>query len=62
MPKCWRVASLLKRVFGPAPHRPLLPEAEARRRYPGLRWAMLESTFLGWSLSLKNPSNPSHPR
>ncbi len=42
--------SLLKRVFGPAPHRPPLPEAEVRRRYPWLRWAMLESTFLGYAV------------
>jgi len=41
---------LLRRIFGPAPHRPPLPEAEVRRRYPWLRWAMLESTFLGYAV------------
>lgn len=42
--------ALLKRLFGPAPHRPPLAEAAARRRYPRLRWAMLESTFLGYAV------------
>ncbi|MGQ9918341.1 MAG: MFS transporter [Bryobacteraceae bacterium] len=33
----------------PAPHKPLLPPAEVARRYPRLRWQILESTFIGYA-------------
>ena len=35
--------------FAPAPHVARLPEAEVKRRYPALRWSILESTFLGYA-------------
>ncbi|MFB3826057.1 MAG: MFS transporter [Bryobacteraceae bacterium] len=35
--------------FRPAPHRPRLPEAEARRRYPRLRWQVMEAAFVGYA-------------
>ncbi|MBX7057639.1 MAG: MFS transporter [Leptospirales bacterium] len=34
----------------PAAHRPQLPQAEVQRRFPWLRWQMLEATFIGYSL------------
>lgn len=36
--------------FAPAPDKPRLPEAEVRRRYPILRWQILEATFIGYAL------------
>lgn len=39
----------LRTLFAPAPHRPRLAPAEVARRYPRLRWAVLESTFLGYA-------------
>ncbi|MCB1173658.1 MAG: MFS transporter [Leptospiraceae bacterium] len=39
----------LNNFFKPAPHIEPLPSAEARRRYPALRWAALEATFIGYS-------------
>ncbi len=36
-------------VFKPAPHVAPIPEAEARRRYPWVRWQILESTFIGYA-------------
>jgi OPA family glycerol-3-phosphate transporter-like MFS transporter len=41
--------STLARWLRPAPHLPRLPEAEARSRYPRLRWQILESTFIGYA-------------
>jgi len=38
------------RVFAPAPHRPILPDGEVRRRYPRLRYQVLEATFLGYAM------------
>ncbi len=39
----------VRRWFAPAPHRPRLPDAEVRRRYPRYRWSTLESTFIGYA-------------
>ena len=39
----------LRTIFAPAPARPRLPAAEIARRYPRRRWAILESTFLGYA-------------
>jgi len=39
----------IRTIFAPAPARPRLPAAEIARRYPRLRWAILESTFLGYA-------------
>ncbi len=41
--------SKLTRFFAPAPHLERLPEEEVQKRYPRCRWAVLESTFLGYS-------------
>ncbi|HTP34218.1 MAG TPA: MFS transporter [Candidatus Acidoferrales bacterium] len=35
--------------FRPAAHVPRLPDDEVRRRYPRLRWQILESTFIGYA-------------
>jgi OPA family glycerol-3-phosphate transporter-like MFS transporter len=35
--------------FAPAPHKPLLPEAEVARRYPKLRWQVFEAAFLAYA-------------
>jgi MFS transporter, OPA family, glycerol-3-phosphate transporter len=35
--------------LGPAPHAPRLPGEEVRKRYPRLRWQILESTFIGYA-------------
>lgn len=40
----------LLHIFRPAPHRPLLPSEEVRRRYPRLRFQVLEATFLGYAM------------
>lgn len=37
------------RWLRPAPHVPRLPEDEIKRRYPRLRWQILESTFIGYA-------------
>ena len=37
------------RLFSPAPHRPRLPEEEVKRKYPKMRWRILESTFIGYA-------------
>jgi len=37
------------RWLSPAPHLPRLPEAEVARRYPRLRWQILEATFIGYA-------------
>lgn len=34
----------------PAPHVPRLPEPDIKRRYPRLRWQILESTFIGYAI------------
>jgi OPA family glycerol-3-phosphate transporter-like MFS transporter len=39
----------LRQLFAPAPHRPRLSPTEVARRYPRMRWAILESTFLGYA-------------
>ena len=39
----------LTRLLRAAPHIAPLPEAEARRLYPRLRWQILESTFIGYA-------------
>lgn len=39
----------LRRLFDPAPHRPQLPDPEVRRKYPKLRWQILEATFIGYA-------------
>ncbi len=36
-------------LFRPAPHQPRLPEDEVRRKYPKMRWQILEATFLGYA-------------
>ena len=36
-------------LFAPAPVRPRLPDDEVRRKYPRLRWQILEATFLGYA-------------
>ena len=35
--------------LSPAPHEPLLPPEEVRRKYPKMRWQILESTFIGYA-------------
>lgn len=37
------------RLFPPAPHKPRLPEEEVKRKYPKMRWRILESTFIGYA-------------
>ncbi|MCX7604677.1 MAG: MFS transporter, partial [Bryobacteraceae bacterium] len=37
------------RFLRPAPPAPLLPQAEAERLYPKLRWQILEATFIGYA-------------
>lgn len=44
-----RDESLLRRLFRPAPHSPRLPEPEVLRKYPRLRWQILEATFIGYA-------------
>jgi OPA family glycerol-3-phosphate transporter-like MFS transporter len=39
----------LPNPFAPAPPKPRLPEDEIRRKYPILRWQILESTFIGYA-------------
>ncbi|MBW2700970.1 MAG: MFS transporter [Deltaproteobacteria bacterium] len=39
----------LKSSFAPAPHIEPLPEDQVKKKYPRLRWAILESTFLGYA-------------
>ncbi len=39
----------LRRLFAPAPPRPLLPEDEVKRKYPKMRWRILEATFIGYA-------------
>ena len=36
--------------FSPAPHIERLPDQEVRRRYPILRWRVLEATFIGYAV------------
>lgn len=36
-------------LMRPAPPRPMLPEHEIRRRFPRLRWQILEATFIGYA-------------
>lgn len=40
----------IRDFFAPAPHVDRLPAAEVKRRYPPLRWAILEATFIGYSV------------
>ncbi|MCC6795486.1 MAG: MFS transporter [Candidatus Hydrogenedentes bacterium] len=35
--------------FAPAPHVERLPDEEVKRRYPRLRWQILEATFIGYA-------------
>src|SRR5574340_1169469 len=35
--------------FRPAPYRPRLPEEDARRLYPHLRWQVMEAAFIGYA-------------
>lgn len=37
-------------LLRPAPHVPRLPEPEIKRRYPRLRWQIMESTFIGYAI------------
>ncbi len=39
----------IQRLFAPAPHVPRLPDAEVKRKYPKLRWRIMEATFLGYA-------------
>lgn len=39
----------LLQFFQPAAHRPLLPTGEQNQRIPGLRWQILEATFIGYT-------------
>lgn len=39
----------IQRFFAPAPHTPQLPAAEVNRKYPKLRWRIMEATFLGYA-------------
>lgn len=41
--------SPLGRLFDPAPPRPRLPEDEVKRKYPKIRWQILEATFIGYA-------------
>lgn len=36
-------------LFAPAPPRPRLPESEVKRKYPKMRWQILEATFIGYA-------------
>ncbi|MBN2127845.1 MAG: MFS transporter [Sedimentisphaerales bacterium] len=45
-----RYVSPIRKFFAPAPHVPRLPEDEVRRRYPGYRWRIMESTYLGYAM------------
>lgn len=40
----------ISRIFAPEPHKPMLPEAEVQRKYPRMRWRILEATFMGYAL------------
>ena len=33
----------------PPPHKPRLPDEEVRRKYPKMRWQILEATFIGYA-------------
>ena len=37
------------RSFKPAAHQPRLPDDEVRRKYPKMRWRILEATFIGYA-------------
>lgn len=43
------MSNAITRFFAPAPAIPRLPEAEIKRRYPQLRWRILQATFLGYA-------------
>jgi OPA family glycerol-3-phosphate transporter-like MFS transporter len=40
----------IRRFFAPEPHIPRLPDAEVKRKYPKMRWRVLEATFVGYAL------------
>src|SRR5690606_5102922 len=40
----------IRKIFAPEPHIPRLPEAEIKRKYPVMRWRVLEATFIGYAL------------
>lgn len=44
------MANVFTRLFAPEPHRPRLPDDEVARKYPGMRWRVLEATFVGYAL------------
>lgn len=44
------MSNVLSRIFAPEPHKPMLPEAEVQRKYPRMRWRILEATFVGYAL------------
>ncbi len=39
----------LRALFAPAPPAPRLPEDEVKRKYPKMRWQILEATFIGYA-------------
>lgn len=41
--------SFLQRFFAPSPHIERLPADQVAQKYPRLRWAILESTFIGYA-------------
>ncbi|MBN2496969.1 MAG: MFS transporter [Deltaproteobacteria bacterium] len=43
------VLGRIRRLLAPAPHVERLPAEQVRKRYPRLRWAILESTFVGYA-------------
>lgn len=44
------MSNAFTRFFAPEPEAPRLPEAEINRKYPKLRWRVLEATFVGYAL------------
>ncbi len=39
-----------RHFFAPEPHIPRLPDDEVKRKYPRMRWRVLEATFVGYAL------------
>lgn len=44
------MSNAFTRFFAPEPHRPQLPDDEVARKYPKMRWRILEATFIGYAL------------
>ncbi len=40
----------IRRFFAPEPHIPRLPDEVVKRKYPRMRWRVLEATFVGYAL------------